>query len=798
MFKTIKKMFAENSVRTLDEYKTLVDEVNALESHYETFTDEQLKAETLVLREALSENNTIESIQTRAFALVREASKRVLGMRHYDVQLLGGFALLHGNIAQMPTGEGKTLVASLPSFTRALEGKGVHVITVNDYLARRDAAQIGQIHKFLGLSLGLNLPQMEPDEKREAYAADITYGVGTEFGFDYLRDNMTHDVAERVQRPYHFAIIDEIDSVLIDEAKTPLIISGMKGGGTDLYSICARFIRLLARETHYTVDEEMRAASFTDQGVAAVEEAFAIDNLFAMENATLYHFVIQALRAHALFKRDVDYIVDDEDKIQLVDLFTGRVMEGRSLSNGLHQAIEAKEGVPVTDENATMASITIQNYFRMYPILSGMTGTAKAASDEFRKVYMMDVIEVPTNRPVIRQDLADRVFLTAEAKYEAVCAEVRARQATGQPVLVGTTSILQSERLSNLMKKHGIKHELLNAKTVEQEIELIQGAGQRGRVTIATNMAGRGTDILLGEGVPELGGLFVLGTERHESIRIDQQLRGRSGRQGDPGCSQFFISIQDELFIRFAEEKLKDDWKRPKVNEAYEIIEPRVHDFARSTQEACESAHESVRTYQLKMDNVIQEHRRVFYHMRDQFLEHKFTSSNIHDMMDRAMNMMFEKHLLHPTDPEMWNILGLQEELRTLFPLVTIDNVEWDDDTHIRDAVAPFIEEAKTLLTTVDEVQELHDYCAQMTVYAIDFHWIQHLEYMESVREGIGLKSYGQEDPVLAFEKEGLASFNYTYGQISLDVIGRVLRSFVQPDTEGDVLDEESILELAD
>ncbi|MCX2839860.1 hypothetical protein OQ279_17175, partial [Salinimicrobium sp. MT39] len=486
--------------KRLKKYYKLVDEINMLESKYEAYDNEQLQNMTNQFKEELQNGKSIRDITADAFAVVREVSKRVLGLRHYDVQLIGGLVLTEGNIAEMPTGEGKTLVASLPSYLRALEGKGVHVITVNDYLAIRDKEKIGKIHEFLGLTVGLNIAQLDPEEKKAAYSADITYGVGTEFGFDYLRDNMAREAAEKTQRPYHFAIIDEVDSVLIDEAKTPLIIAGKMASSSNLHHIAAKLAKRFKKDEEYSFDEETKATSLTEKGIEQVEKAFGVDNLYELEHQTLYHYVIQAVRAHVMFERDVDYIVHD-GKIMLVDMFTGRIMEGRTLSDGLHQAIEAKEGLEITDENKTQASITIQNYFRMYKYLSGMTGTAKTEEKEFQQVYNMQVIQIPTNKPRQREDLPDIVFQTTEDKYKAVTAKVKEIHSKGQPVLVGTTSILQSEKVAKFFDEAGLSYEILNAKSVEQEVELIAAAGQKNTITIATNMAGRGTDILLGEGV---------------------------------------------------------------------------------------------------------------------------------------------------------------------------------------------------------------------------------------------------------------------------------------------------------
>ncbi|MET1013625.1 MAG: accessory Sec system translocase SecA2, partial [Paenisporosarcina sp.] len=612
---SIFKRSNETSDRQLKKYRKTVDHINKLEETYTSKTDNELREITLQFKKRISEGEKIESIIPEAFAVVREASKRVLQMRHFDVQLIGGLVLTEGNIAEMPTGEGKTLVASLPSYVRALEGKGVHVITVNEYLAKRDFEQIGQIHRFLGLTVGLNLPLMQPEEKQEAYQSDITYGVGTEFGFDYLRDNMVGDMSQKVQRPYHFAIIDEVDSVLIDEAKTPLIVAGKMQANSDLHMISARLAKRFIVDRDYDFDDETKATSLTEVGIEKVESAFGVENLYELEHQSLYHYVIQAVRAHVMFDRDVDYIVKD-DKIHLVDMFTGRIMEGRTLSDGLHQAIEAKEGVTITEENKAQAQITIQNYFRMYPLLCGMTGTAKTQELEFREVYGMDVLQIPTNRPKIRYDHEDIVFETIDQKYKAVALEVKACHTNGQPVLIGTTSILQSEKVAKYLDEQSLSYQLLNAKSVEQEIQLISQAGQLNQITVATNMAGRGTDIELGPGVEDVGGLFVLGTEKHESRRIDNQLRGRSGRQGDPGESQFFISLEDDMFRRFAKDDLEKFKTKLKTDSLGHVQNKEVHELTDRTQRIVEGAHFSMREYNLKLDDVINDQRKVIYSLR--------------------------------------------------------------------------------------------------------------------------------------------------------------------------------------
>jgi preprotein translocase subunit SecA len=774
MLKSFKQLLGDRQTRKLKKYEQLVNDINRLEPQLEALSDEELRQKTSQFKEMIQNGKTIDDIKVEAFAVVREAAKRVLGLRHYDVQLIGGLVLLEGNIAEMPTGEGKTLVASLPTYVRALEGKGVHVITVNDYLAKRDKELIGQVHEFLGLQVGLNVPMMEEDAKQQAYEADITYGIGTEFGFDYLRDNMVSSVASKVQRPYHFAIIDEIDSVLIDEAKTPLIVAGKKSGSSQLHYLCARVIKKFEPDVHYVYDAETKACSFTDDGITKIEDLFDIDNLYDLEHQTLYHYMIQALRANVSFHRDVDYIVQD-DKIELVDIFTGRVMEGRSLSDGLHQAIEAKEGLEVTDENRTQASVTIQNYFRMYPALSGMTGTAKTEEKEFNHVYGMEVIQIPTNRPVIREDMQDTVFMTTDDKYKAVREEVIKRHATKQPILIGTTSILQSEKVAEYLDEANLPYRLLNAKKVEQEVELISTAGQKGRITIATNMAGRGTDILLGEGVHELGGLHVIGTERHESRRVDNQLKGRAGRQGDPGSSQFFISLKDEMFQRFAEEELEKIEKTLKADEKGRISTPKIHDFVARTQLICEGSHFSMREYNLKLDDVINDQRNVIYTLRDKLLNEETNMiSIILPMVENAVNTTAKKHFPEGTLPDEWDFDSLHEEIQAILPTETIPLLSTDDVQSIEDllftlqeAITSYTEKLKTLL---EEKSDLQQSFRHVALHFIDHNWIHHLEAMNNLKEGIGLRQYQQEDPMRLYQKEGLDIFLYTYGKFEREL----------------------------
>jgi preprotein translocase subunit SecA len=772
MLTYLKKAFGDTNDRRLKAYIKIVEQINNIEDQFISLTDEELKAKTEEFKSRLQDGASIEDIKTEAFAAVREAAKRVLNMRHFDVQLAGGLVLTDGNIAEMATGEGKTLVASLPSYLRALEGKGVHVITVNDYLAKRDREIIGKVHEFLGLTVGLNLPMMDPVDKKKAYQADITYGVGTEFGFDYLRDNMASSPQEKVQRPYHFAIIDEVDSVLIDEAKTPLIIAGKMQSGQELRHIAARLASRFQQDEDYLLDEETKVTSLTDKGIEKVEKAFDVDNLYDLEHQMLYHYVIQAVRARVLFKRDVDYIVKD-GKIMLVDMFTGRIMEGRTLSDGLHQAIEAKEKVAITEENKTQASVTIQNYFRMYPALSGMTGTAKTEEKEFQQVYGMQVIQVPTNRPKIRADHADKVFNTTKDKYTAVTAEVKERHKKGQPVLIGTTSILQSEEVAKYLSEAGLSFELLNAKSVEQEVELISAAGTKGHITIATNMAGRGTDILLGEGVEQLGGLHVIGTERHESRRIDNQLKGRSGRQGDPGSSQFFISLEDDMFRRFAAEDIKKLKKKLTFDSEGLITYKDIHEFVDRIQRIVEGANYSMREFNLKLDDVINEQRNIIYTLRNRIIEDKDLAGIIISSAESTVENETAAICSPEIDSEEWKTDHLKQ---VLSEVLFNQNIDFPDPVlglkdikeSLKEPISLYTEYVRTQAEQNSQAfgQTLKGYLTAI----VDYNWVQHIESMTRMKEGIGLRAYQQEDPMRLYQNDGLELFTMTYHKIEKDI----------------------------
>lgn len=765
-----KKLTGDKQTKKLNTYYNKVKQINALEPQIEKLTDEQLKAKTSYFKEQLENGKSVLDIQVEAFAVVREAAKRVVGMRHFDVQLIGGMVLSEGNIAEMPTGEGKTLVASLSSYLRALEGKGVHVITVNDYLATRDRELIGGIHEFLGLTVGLNLPMMDPNEKKAAYQADITYGVGTEFGFDHLRDHMAYDPNQRVQRPYHYAIIDEADSVLVDEAKTPLIIAGKTGVSNELSYLCARVIKTFKEDEDFLFDPETKSTNFTDEGIAKIERGFAIENLYDLEHQTLYHYVIQALRAHIMFKRDVDYIVK-EGKVLLVDAFTGRTMEGRSLSNGLHQAIEAKEGLELTEENKTQASITIQNYFRLYPTLSGMTGTAKTEEKEFQEIYSMNVIQIPTNRPVIRKDLPDQVFDTIDNKYKAVARRVKELHEKGQPVLIGTTSILQSEEIADYLRKENLQFEVLNAKTVEQEIQLISLAGQKGRITVATNMAGRGTDIMLGEGVAELGGLYVVGTERNESRRIDNQLKGRSGRQGDPGTSEFFLSLEDDLIRRFASEEVEKLKKKLKTDSDGRVLNDKMIEFFDRTQRICEGSGYSIREYNIKLDDVLNLQRSTVYELRTRILEGRELVPLIKTSVESYVKNEIEYITSEEIIPENWELGLLVQNLSSVMPGTDLSVItDMMDRNKINDTVMAQLEGYFARLDAITENPQVLSAFPRYILSAVDHHWLAHLEAMERLKEGIGLRSYSQEDPMRQYGREGYALFTEMYHKIEKEI----------------------------
>ncbi|MDZ5471915.1 accessory Sec system translocase SecA2 [Bacillus sp. 31A1R] len=760
MLTKVKELF-NDSAKDLKKLSKLAAQVNSLEDKYASFSDDELRAMTAQFKEELENGKTLEDIKIDAFAVVREAAKRVLGLRHYDVQLIGGFVLHNSCIAQMNTGEGKTLVATLPSYLHALEGNGVHIITANEYLARRDKELMGQIHEFLGLTVGLNISQMDPNEKKAAYEADITYGTGTEFGFDYLRDNMVYEIENKVQRGHYYAIVDEIDSILIDEARTPLIIANKSEEGAELFYITAQIIKTFKEKVDYELFQETKQTFLTDEGSAKIERAFGIDNLYDAEHQELLHNVMQSLRAHTLMKLDVDYIVK-EGKVVIIDKFTGRIMEGRTFSEGLHQAIEAKEGLEISEENDTQATITIQNYFRMYKSLAGMTGSATPSKQEFYETYNLRVVTIPTNNPVQRIELEDLVFANYESKVKKIVEVVKDLHSEGKPILIGTTSIEQSEKLSSYLKASNIKHQLLNAKTEEDEARMISMAGQKGQVMLATNMAGRGTDILLGEGVTELGGLHIIGTERHESNRIDMQLRGRSGRQGDPGLSQFIISLEDDLFVYYDEEEKEKFNNKMKIDDSGRVLAPDPIKYVKKVQETIENMHYTSRSHLLKLDNVTDQQSKVIYSMRDRIL--KLTPEEMFaellEYIENYVKQVVYKN--YPENEEEWNPKALLEELSLIllnFDWI-LEDIQELDFREIETKVTNEYEKLKNDIISLQSDENLGNQLKHFMLQQIDMNWIQHLDHMTNMRDGIHLRSYEQEDPYRLFEKDALELFH--------------------------------------
>lgn len=760
MLTGMKKFFKESSKDLKRIYK-LADAVNRLEGEYERCSDQELKRMKDKFKCELDAGKNMSEIQTDAFAVVREASKRVLKLRHHDVQLMGGFILNEGGIAQMNTGEGKTLAATLPSYLLALEGNGVHIITANQYLARRDKELMGQIHEFLGLTVGLNISGMEAAEKREAYAADITYGTATEFGFDYLRDQMVLRRAEKVQRGHNFVIVDEIDSILIDEARTPLIIAGHSGEGTALHEITAQFMKSLIKDEDYEVSVESSAAYFTNQGASKIERAFGIDNLYDLEHRELLHNISQALKAYAIMKRDVDYIIIDR-QISLIDKFTGRVMEGRSFSDGLQQAIEAKENLEISAENETQAAITIQNYFRLYQSMSGMTGSAMPSKAEFWETYQLPVIEIPTNKPMIRSDEPDLIYKDEIGKINQIVTAVKRIHGEGRPILIGTTSIEQSEKISVHLKRVKVKHQILHAKTEKDEAEIIAKAGRKNEVMLATNMAGRGTDILLDEAVKNLGGLHIIGTERHESNRIDMQLRGRAGRQGEPGSTQFIISLEDELFDCYDGEEMERYLKKIKTDETGLVVSPAPDKFVRKVQETIEQQHQASRTHLFKLEQALNEQSTIIYAMRDHILD--LETERLHtallEYIEKYIRRLAVKYYPEHTDEP--GPSALIEELSFVFPSLDWQVSDFGKlDVHLVEAKAMgALAEMKKRLEIFQDAKDWGNQLRTFILHHIDANWRNHLDEMNGLKEGIGLSGYGQQDPYMLFEKEALSRFN--------------------------------------
>ena len=778
MLGILKKILGDSNEKEVKKLQKTVDIVNSLEPEMERVSDSELRNKTEEFNARLSGGETLDDILPEAFAVVREAARRTVKMRPFDVQVMGGIVLHQGRIAEMKTGEGKTLVATMPVYLNALTGEGVHVVTVNDYLARRDSEWMGEINKFLGHEVGLIAHGLDFVERKKAYNADITYGTNNEFGFDYLRDNMVLYKEHMVQRPLNFAIVDVVDSILIDEARTPLIISGQAEESTDIYYKFARFVTRLVPEEDYTVDEKAHSVMPTEKGIKKCENFLGIENLYDEENMELLHHFQQALKAHALMKRDRDYVVKD-DQVIIVDEFTGRLMFGRRYSDGLHQAIEAKEGVKVEKESKTLATITFQNYFRMYKKLAGMTGTAATEEEEFRSIYGLDVVVIPTNKPMIRVDHPDVIYKTEKGKFNAVVKEIEECYRRGQPVLVGTISIEKSEHLSSMLKRKGIPHNVLNAKYHEKEAEIVALAGQRGAVTIATNMAGRGTDIVLGEGVAKLGGLHIIGTERHESRRIDNQLRGRAGRQGDPGSSRFYISLEDDLMRLFGGEYIKGLMDRLGVNEDEPIEHSMITKSIENAQKKVEAHNFNIRKHVLEYDDVMNTQREVIYSQRRRVLENENLKDSILEMIGEVIDSLLDIYAAKEIHPEEWNLKGLSDYLMDIFQIRYEVEAERLEDISRDDLRRELISRAQAAYEKKEEelgsetMRELERYIMLKTE---DQKWMDHIDAMDQLREGIGLRAYGQRDPLIEYKFEGYEMFQEMIRSIQEDTLRYLFR----------------------
>lgn len=797
-----KKIFGTKHSRDMKALRPMLDQINALESKMQAMSDEELKSQTPKFKQRIANGETLEALLPEAFATVREASKRVLGMRPYDVQIIGASVLFQGRIAEMKTGEGKTLTATMPMYLHALSGKGTHLITVNDYLAARDAEEMGVLYRWLGLSVGCITNDLDDEERHEQYACDITYGTNNEFAFDYLRDNMKFDLKDYVQRGHNFCIVDEVDSILIDEARTPLLISGaQENSNVELYQLANNIIPQLEVEKHYTVDEKSHSAVFTEDGIVQLQKLLQKDDLFNVENSELLHHLNQALKAHTLFKLEVNYVVKD-GKVIIVDEFTGRLKEGSRWSDGLHQAVEAKEGVEIKSENQTLASITFQNYFKLYDRLAGMTGTADTEAEEFSKIYNLDVVVIPTNEPIARIDEPDVVYKTAEAKIKAVCQKIKDLHEKGQPVLVGTISIESSEIIARALTGWNIPHEVLNAKQHEREAHIITNAGQKGSVTIATNMAGRGTDIKLSDETKKLGGLFILGTERHESRRIDNQLRGRSGRQGDPGGSKFFVSLEDDLMRIFGSNRIKDLMTSMGMKDDEPIEHKMITNAIAKAQKKVETHNFEIRKHLLEYDNVMNEQRKVIYKIRKDILSDNDNMGFIHEMIEDVSDMMVETHRPERKVPvDSWN----WEEMKKSFQVVfnTDINVEAPEclQKFDGDVTDYFASKAKEILK-----DKFSQYDEEQVIYAIrevllsifDKHWKDHLRAMDHMKEGINLRAYAQKDPLIEYKREGFDLFHVMKDAVKKSVVENIFSVKLYTKEEIDELKrkQQEILEM--
>jgi preprotein translocase subunit SecA len=782
----VKKLVGSKNDRELKRLSLLLEEINALDPSIKGLSDDELKAKTPYFRELLNNGGELDDILAEAFAVVREVAWRTIGMRPFDVQVVGGLVLHEGKIAEMKTGEGKTLAATMPIYLNALTEKGSHLVTVNDYLARRDAEWMGPVYNFLGLSVGVIVHGMDDVERSKAYKSDITYGTNNEFGFDYLRDNMNFRSEDYVQRDFNYAIVDEVDSILVDEARTPLIISGPSEESTDKYYRINQIIPRLKKDQDYTVEEKSRTVVLTEEGVARVEKLLKVQNLYEPRNIEILHHVNQALKAHTMFKRDIDYLVKD-GQVVIVDEFTGRVMPGRRYSDGLHQALEAKEKVKIERENQTLASITFQNFFRMYEKLAGMTGTADTEAAEFKKIYDLDVVVVPTNMPMIRTDNSDVIYKTEEEKFRAAVEEVRELHKNGRPVLIGTISIEKSELLSKYLTRNGIKHNVLNAKNHEKEAEIISQAGQPGAVTISTNMAGRGTDIKLGDGVADLGGLHILGTERHESRRIDNQLRGRSGRQGDKGSSRFYLSLEDDLLRIFGAERISSVMDRIGVEDGQPIEHNLITKAIESAQKRVEGQNFDIRKHLLEFDDVMNRQREVIYRQRRDVLTGEDLWQIVNEMLEEVAEDLVDEYLEEKVHPNEWNLKGLDDILHKQFSLKA--NFENMDPGTLdgKEVTEKIVNDVQKLLKNKEEEygKPLMEYVMRVVMLqSIDTHWKDHLLAMDHLKEGIGLRGYGQKDPVREYQKEGYEMFMDMVYRIKEDILEKLSMVKIQREEE--------------
>ena len=780
----ILKKLLDSEYKELKRFDKLADEIISLEDSMANLKDEDFKNKTNEFKERLSKGETLDDILVQAFALAREACYRGIGEKPFKVQIIGGLAIHYGNIAEMKTGEGKTLTTVLPAYVNSLTGKGVHVVTTNEYLSDRNANWMKPIYDLLGVSVGVNLRDMTPKEKQDVYNCDITYSTNNEIGFDYLRDNMVVNKEDRVQRPLNYCIIDEVDSILIDEARTPLIISGGKANSNSLYIEANRAVKNLKEDEDYTVDLKTKSVSLTEEGSKKIEKILNIKNLYDIDNAGLVHHLNQALKANYAFAKDVDYVVSDGQVI-IVDQFTGRLMQGRQYSDGLHQAIEAKEGVTINVETKTMATITFQNLFRMYNKLSGMTGTAKTEEEEFRNIYNMYVICIPTNKPVIREDLADLVYATEKGKYKAIINTVKEIHSKGQPILIGTISVESNEHLSGLLKKAGLPHEVLNAKNHEREAEIIAKAGEKGAITLATNMAGRGTDIKLGEGVKELGGLCVIGTERHESRRIDNQLRGRAGRQGDPGMSQFFVSFEDDLMRRFGTDRIKMMLQSLGVDDDMAIRSKTLTKSIETAQKRVEGNNYDIRKSLLDYDNVLNEQREIIYNKRNEIIDNESISQTVMDTFKETINVLCENHIApegHLTENDKSEIV---EYVNTNF--LKKQNLKVEDIIDLKDKDVPEYISSLVIKDYEEKVKGLpvrNEFERAISLRVIDSNWVEHMNTMEHLKEGIGLRGYSQTNPVQAYTMEGFELFDKLLDKIDNDISVFLLKAEIRQNTE--------------